>query len=52
MSCYFINFFVMIYFCFLFLPPEIDNYHCDSSCVAGHFSIDYWTVRWAEVRVA
>lgn len=53
MSCYFINFFCNgFYFCFLFLSPEIDNYHCGSSCVAEHFSVDYWTVRWAEVGVA
>ncbi|GAB5577919.1 syntaxin-3 isoform X2 [Prionailurus iriomotensis] len=31
---------------------KIDNYHCASSCVAGHFSIDYWTFRWAEITVA
>lgn len=36
----------------LSLSPEIDNYHCDSSCVAGHFSVGYWTVRWAEIRAA
>ncbi|XP_072601816.1 syntaxin-3 isoform X3 [Vulpes vulpes] len=33
-------------------PEEIDNYHCGSSGVAGHFSVDYWTFRWAEVMVA
>ena len=36
----------------LFLSPEIGNYHCDSSCVAGPFSVDYRTFRWAEVRAA
>ena len=34
----------------LSLSPEIANYHCGSSCVAGHFSIGYRTCRWAEVR--
>lgn len=41
--------------CFLFLlslSPEIDNYHCGSGCVAGHFSIDYRTFCGAEVRAA
>lgn len=36
----------------LSLSPEIGNYHCDSGCVAGHFSVDYRTFRWAEVRAA
>lgn len=36
----------------LSLSPEIDNYHCGSGCIAGHFSVGYWTFRWAEVRAA
>lgn len=43
---------IMPCFCFSYPSPEVDNYHCGSSCVAGHFSVGYWTFRWAEIRAA